>query len=447
MTSAVLRIILGESSCQRVVFPSGLPESVTELEDAVRSQCKLQDPFRLQFMDTLFDNQFMNLTSMNEIKDKATIKIINITDSLSPLNATSAGTMNSSTFAPGHSEVSASISSFSSTRRSSWPETFCIPPFSYDAEFKLEQANSVFRENGTLLIPDIKLKSDILEGLVQKIVQYKVYVTDREFEQVGEALIKKHPCLTERGSDTGYGGWKVSLKYKLSNYRTHLRKLGCPEVTVNSLKHKPDGKKSPAYNVKKPKRGEVHYCPSYSPGENDHTLEIARVELLSDVKKNNNRETIKTKMQRTFALRRQEVLRCAPMIGDFMMRWPALFDVTEVNAEFKRITTVPLQSKFLSQLDLHYEGFLKVFERRPGQQGRKLKEMMSTVVEDDIDAARELAIRGLCIYLNEDPKDLIQEYVVSSYSLTDGICTMFNKKHITTSKNHGFIKYAHCNIN
>ncbi|XP_056591285.1 uncharacterized protein LOC130410568 isoform X2 [Triplophysa dalaica] len=82
-----------------------------------------------------------------------------------------------------------------------------------------------------------------------------------------------------------------------------------------------------------------------------------------------------------------------------------------VNAEFKRITTIPLQSKFLSQLDLHYESFLKVFERRPGQQGRKLKEMMSTVVQDDIDAARELAIKGLCIYLNEDPKDLIQEYV------------------------------------
>lgn len=59
--------------------------------------------------------------------------------------------------------------------------------------------------------------------------------------------------------------------------------------------------------------------------------------------------------------------------------------------------------------------------------------------KDDIDAARELAIRGLCIYLNEDPKDLIQEYVVSGYS-TDSIGqAMFNKQYITTSKNHGFI--------
>lgn len=46
MTLAVLQIILGESSCQRVVFPSGLPESVTELEDVLRSlQVNYKTPF------------------------------------------------------------------------------------------------------------------------------------------------------------------------------------------------------------------------------------------------------------------------------------------------------------------------------------------------------------------------------------------------------------------
>lgn len=103
-----------------------------------------------------------------------------------------------------------------------------------------------------MLIPDIILKSDILEGL------------DREFEQVAKAIIKRHLCLQTLG-------WKINLKYKLSNYSTHLRKLGCPEVIVNALKHKSDGKQSPAYNVKKPKKGEV------DPGENDQNLEIARV--------------------------------------------------------------------------------------------------------------------------------------------------------------------------
>lgn len=146
-------------------------------------------------------------------------------------------------------------SSESATSRSSWPDIFVVPHFTFDAELTLEQANTAFKENGTLLIPDPKLKSDILEGLIQEVVKHKVYVTDREFDQAAEALIRKHPCLQEKGSLTGYGGWKTSLKYKLSNYRTHLRKVGCPEVCVNALKHKPEGKRCPAFAVKKPKRG------------------------------------------------------------------------------------------------------------------------------------------------------------------------------------------------
>lgn len=141
----------------------------------------------------------------------------------------------------------------------------------------------------------------------------------------------RHPCLQEKGSATGYEGWKISLKYKLSNYRTHLRKVGCPEVCVNALKHKPDGKRSPAFDVKKPKRGEVDYCPSFSVGEGNQSLEKMRIELLSDIKKRNNRETVGAKMEKTFALRRQEVICDAPMISDVQERWPALFDIMEVS--------------------------------------------------------------------------------------------------------------------
>lgn len=87
---------------------------------------------------------------------------------------------------------------------------------------------------------------------------------------VGEALISKHPCLTEKGSLTGYA---ASLKNKLAIYRTHLRKLGCPEVMVNSLKHKPECKSSAASDIKKPRRSEVNYCPPYPTGESDESLE------------------------------------------------------------------------------------------------------------------------------------------------------------------------------
>ncbi|CAI5684527.1 unnamed protein product [Oreochromis niloticus] len=52
-----------------------------------------------------------------------------------------------------------------------------------------------------------------------------------------------------------------------------------------------------------------------------------RKTLLLDIKKRNNRELVKLKMEKTFAYRRHEVVCDAPMVEAFMARWPALFDV------------------------------------------------------------------------------------------------------------------------
>uniref|UniRef100_A0A3P9K7E0 Uncharacterized protein n=1 Tax=Oryzias latipes TaxID=8090 RepID=A0A3P9K7E0_ORYLA len=334
---AILRVILGPDNSQRVVISAGLPVSQPPMQPQMKTQCKIMTPFRLQFMDPLFGNDFVNLTSIEEIQDKATLKVVS-----------------------GDSTLILS-SPESTSSRSSWPDLFLVPSF---------------KENGMLLIPDPKLKSDILEGLIQEVVKHTVYPTDRKFDQVAEALILGHPCLKEKGSPSGYAGWKMSLKYKLSNYRTHLRKVGCPEVCVNALKHKPAEKCSPAYDVKRPKRGEVDYCPAFPLGESEQSLETIRIELLSDVKKHNNRDTIKDKMNKTFSLRRQEVIYDALMISELQERWPALFDPAEINTEFKRITTMPLQSRFLSQLNFLSESLLTVFAKRSGKQGKMLKDMM-----------------------------------------------------------------------
>lgn len=119
--------------------------------------------------------------------------------------------------------------------------------------------------------------------------------------------------------------------FECSVYRTKLRGLGCPEVAVNALKHKPDGKCNPAYGVKKPKKAEVNYCPASPTGETAETLEKTRVALLSEVQKRNNDDKVAKMMDNTFALRREEVVRDAPMIADFKTRWPALFHVCEVS--------------------------------------------------------------------------------------------------------------------
>lgn len=145
------------------------------------------------------------------------------------------------------------------------------------------------------------------------------------------------------------------------------------------------------------------------------------MELLSDVKKRNNREIVRRKMEKTFAYRRHEVVRDTPMILDFQARWPALFDASEINAEFKRITTMPLQSKFLSQSDAHSERLISLFKKRGGQIGKRLASILAAMAEeDDVDLGRECIIKALCVYLNEDPENLVREYVAADEALIQG---------------------------
>ncbi|XP_049341258.1 uncharacterized protein LOC111194762 isoform X2 [Astyanax mexicanus] len=423
-SSVRLRVILGEDSSQRVILRDGVPHSMSDLLEEVQRQCNLPGSFRLQFRDPDFDHEFMNLTSPSDIQDKATVKVVfspsthvtlyqdgsppppyfgashstNISPAPSPSPSSSdtviLSTPPSTSGASSESSLESSSESASSLKSSQWPSVFDVPRFSYDSELKLQHANTAFKEDGTFLSPDPKLKSSILDGLAEEIVKYKLYPTDSDFEEVAKALIKKHPCLKEQGSVTGCSGWKVSLKYKLGNYRTKLRNVGCMEVTVNSLKHKPQGKSSPAYGVKKPRRAEVNYCPSFPSGETAESLERVRVTLLSEGKKKNNDQTLKVLMDKTFALRRHEVIHESPLIADFKTRWPALFRTTEVSAEFERITTVPLLSRFFSKLDRHSAKLLKVFAKRGGVQGRKIMQHVTAMAQVSDVAAIQQGIDG-----------------------------------------------------
>ncbi|XP_030581534.1 uncharacterized protein LOC115777712 isoform X1 [Archocentrus centrarchus] len=117
-------------------------------------------------------------------------------------------------------------------------------------------------------------------------------------------------------------------------------------------------------------------------------------------------------MDKTFALRRQEVVGEAPMIADFKTRWPALFHVREVSAEFKRITTIHLQSTFFSRVDAHSANLMKAYAKKGGVQGRKIKTIMAPMTQNDtIEVRRECILKGLCVYLNEDPEKLVKEYL------------------------------------
>ncbi|XP_066564929.1 sterile alpha motif domain-containing protein 3 [Amia ocellicauda] len=296
---------------------------------------------------------------------------------------------------------------------------YLIPRISYDSEIQLEKANAEYKAKGTHLNPSPKLKSHILEALADKIIKFKAYPTDLDLNAVAEALIQKHPCLRELGSFNGCYGWKISLKYKMANFRTKLRSVGCPEVSVNSLKNKPQDQCHAALKVKKPRRAEVNYCPEYPRGETSDSLERERVELLSEIKKRNNEKVVKEKIQKTFSYRRQEVVQENPMVAEFKTRWPALFSVSEINAEFMRITTYPLQHRFFAMLDQYSDRLMRLFLSKGGVTGRKIRNIMVVISQNaSIHTRRECILKALCTYLNEDHEKLVKEFMDSEPSTT-----------------------------
>lgn len=213
-------------------------------------------------------------------------------------------------------------------RSQRWPTEFPIPRFAYNTELVLAAGNEAFMKDG-IQLNFTTILTDILEKLAESMFQYVAYPTNAHRADVAEALIRKHPCLKEPGSYNGSYGWQQRLKYKMGNYRSKLKKLGCPELEVNTLSKKRGHEK--AKNIKKPRKAEVNFLPPHPQGETEKSLEHERVGLLSEVKKRNNRQLISEKMAKTFSIRRQEVVNQAPPVSDLKDRWPALFDAAQVN--------------------------------------------------------------------------------------------------------------------
>ncbi|XP_035857795.1 uncharacterized protein LOC116054844 isoform X4 [Sander lucioperca] len=119
-------------------------------------------------------------------------------------------------------------------------------------------------------------------------------------------------------------------------------------------------------------------------------------------------------MANTFAYRRHEVVNQEPSIQDFKDRWPALFTQKEVNTEFQRLVAVPLEDKFMAQLDMHSSQLIKVIRAKGGATRQKTANIMDTLDQTvDINLRRECVLKALTVFLGEDAHHLIKEYLDS----------------------------------
>lgn len=142
-------------------------------------------------------------------------------------------------------------------RKEQWPKAFQIPLFSYDTECQLQRDNIEFANSQTTLTVGTKMLSDILEKLAEAIYSYKAYPTGSDCKDVADALIRKHPCLTQQGPFGEGCGWQQRIRVKMANYRTILKAHGTSaELSLNSFKSKSREDSYPAKNLKRPRRAE-----------------------------------------------------------------------------------------------------------------------------------------------------------------------------------------------
>ncbi|KAK7918883.1 hypothetical protein WMY93_010167 [Mugilogobius chulae] len=275
------------------------------------------------------------------------------------------------------------------------------------------------------------------------IMNYKPYPTEKNIAMAAEALVTAHPCLKEKSSECGWYGWKWSLQYKMGNLRTKLARAGCLEVSVNSGRrsHNNPDKDHPHHNIKKARRAEVNYLPNFPKGQDATTLENVRLQIMQEVERSEkNLLLIDKLMQMTFALRRLEIVKENPMVGDFLNRWPALRIDSQICAEFHRITNVNLQNQFYSGLDIHTPRLLILFRQKAARTGkasetlRNILKLYDQQEEQDADAKRTLVLHGLPLYLREEEPQFFRVWNIEETPEPDinntpvGVLTIINEK-------------------
>lgn len=262
---------------------------------------------------------------------KATLKVIY--DAYPGIEGSDSSVSSLETASMSSSELpSTSTDPLSSRRSCQWPTPFLIPTFSYDVELRLKKGNEGYEANKIPVDVTRDMKNDILDKIAQAVFNITAYPSKHEVDSVAMALIRKHPCLCEPGMGEGWYGWRQSIIFKIGNYRTKLRNAGCKEVTINTRK---ENAENGGHSLKKPRRSEVNFLPDNPSGLSDESLEKEREAIKAEMeKKSPSMNFVSSGMERTFSLRRKEVVEEEPQIGLIRERWPALFLEHQVSVSF-----------------------------------------------------------------------------------------------------------------
>uniref|UniRef100_A0A8C6UNX2 Sterile alpha motif domain containing 3 n=1 Tax=Neogobius melanostomus TaxID=47308 RepID=A0A8C6UNX2_9GOBI len=363
-------IVLDEVNAVRLDLPAR-PESVEGLQQQIKDGLNLTYDFRLQFEDPVFGNALCNLVNMEDLPPVASVKIIQL------LNEDTMSNCTDDTIIVSDS----TDSSLSPARILRWPEPFPVPTFPYDVEHVLQRGTVALQNEGTSLVLTKDQKHHIVDGVCSEIYKYTAYPSGKQIAKAARALVDKHVCLKEK-SGSGFDSWVNSLSHRMGSKRKKFAKAGIMDVAVNSGKRSsfnPSGTPSRS-NIKRARRGEVNYLPSYPSGETKQTLEDQRLAVVAQFSlapQERDMRLISQYMARTFALRREEIVTTSPPVSDLKDRWPGLFCESQLYSEYTRITNQNLSHGFYSALDEKAPKLLELYKKKKsGVIAEKLKQVL-----------------------------------------------------------------------
>jgi len=270
--------------------------------------------FTLQYFDTDF-NEFVNLTDVSEVSDLMSLRLCN-----KKCNSES---------------TSASVTATDTElRQATWPKTFELPTFDHTVQLFLKTAEEDYVTSDTTAVVPRDIKTKMLDALADKVFSFTAYASGEQIKHVAKSLVKKYPSLQSKTTPNGWEAWENAIAFKMGNFRSKMRRLGCQEVQLNGGRRSkfshPTALPSAA-NIKKARKGEVNFLPNIPVDETQDSLEQQRVWMLSEMKKADpDLVSVNRCMAKTFAYRRQEITKDVPLTSDVMERWPALFTTAQV---------------------------------------------------------------------------------------------------------------------
>ncbi|KAJ3605702.1 hypothetical protein NHX12_027746 [Muraenolepis orangiensis] len=113
-------------------------------------------------------------------------------------------------------------------------------------------------------------------------------------------------------------------------------------------------------------------------------------------------------MDKTFSLRRQEIVDKESGVEELNGRWPALFTMDEINAEFTRITTVPLTPRFLASLDKHHGKLIDIVRNKGGVVRETTRDLLLDQVVQKDEAETELERCAMAVFVIREEEDPLQ---------------------------------------